>query len=307
MDASLLICGDNGSGKSVAAAIIFKCVNPNIPFGPEHVVYAEDKTSDFMSKMEALNDDVLVIDELNKFMSHRNFMDKSQNKLISFIEIARAKRVATISCVNAYQKVDKSFREGKVGVVIQMLDRRKTDSELGRSVGAVFAAPPLMLSSARFGLDALADVHSDQEFINLAPWVPAFCGFIFFPDKFETDENGNRRYLTDDEWNNYTNAKMRGIRKSFEQAKTQTLNAEAKEFKEEETEEEEIDRKLADAEKKERIDEALKNIKKGRTQEEVEAGQKKMEENLKILDEYKKSIKIKVLGKKKTEKDNYTP
>ena len=246
MDISVLCAGDNGSGKSVAAAIIFKCVNPETPFGPEHVVYAEDKHSDFMSKMEALNDSVLVIDELNKFMSHRSFQDKSQNNLIHFIEIARAKRVATISCVNSYFKVDKSFREGKISIVIQMMDRKKSDSDgLGRSCAAVFAAPPIMLSSSRFGLDALADCHSDQEFINLAPWLPSFRGFMFFPDKFEEyeDENGNkkRRYLTDDEWSAYTEAKMRGIRKSFEMAKAQTLNAEKRNFKDvEEKSEEEV-------------------------------------------------------------------
>ena len=254
MDASLLVCGDNGSGKSVAAAIIWKCLNPDKPFNKEHVVYAEDKTSDFMTKMEALKDDCLIIDELNKFMSHRSFLDKSQNKLIQFIEIARAKRVATISCVNAYTKVDKSFREGKVGVVIQMFDRKAVDDGLGRSCGAVFASPPLMLSSSRFGLDALADVHSDQEFINLAPWLPAFRGFIFFPDKKE--------YLTDNEWNNYTEAKMRGIRKSFEQAKAQTLNQEKREMKGtvEETEDQVIEEKVG----KKILNEKIKKITKER-------------------------------------------
>ena len=237
---------------SVAAAIIWKCLDRSKPFDKEHVVYAEDRTSDFMTKMEALNDDCLIIDELNKFMSHRSFQDKAQNKLIQFIEIARAKRVATISCVNAYTKVDKSFREGKVGVVIQMFDRKSKDDGLGRSCGAVFASPPLMLSSARFGLDALADVHSDQEFINLAPWLPSFRGFIFFPDKEE--------YLSDSEWANYTEAKMRGIRKSFEMAKTQTLSQEAREFKSNEpiSEEEEIAQAIADAEKREKIKKEVK-------------------------------------------------
>ena len=250
-------CIVHNSGKSVAAAIIFKCVNPETPFGPEHVVYAEDKHSDFMSKMEALNDSVLVIDELNKFMSHRSFQDKSQNNLIHFIEIARAKRVATISCVNSYFKVDKSFREGKISIVIQMMDRKKSDSDgLGRSCAAVFAAPPIMLSSSRFGLDALADCHSDQEFINLAPWLPSFRGFMFFPDKDE--------YLSKEEWSAYTEAKMRGIRKSFEMAKAQTLNAEKRDFKdtEEKSEEEEIAEALEKEKKKLKIAEAKAQWKK---------------------------------------------
>ena len=250
-------CIVHNSGKSVAAAIIFKCASDQ-PFGPDHVVYAEDSHSDLLAKLEKLNNDVLMIDELNKFLGHRSFMNQSQNLIIKVIEIARARKVATLSCVNAYQKVDKSFREGKVGLVVQMLDRRKKgqENELGRSVGAVFAAPPLMLSSSRFGLDSLADVKSDLEFTNLAPWVPAFCGFIFFPDKDE--------YLSKEEWDAYLEKKMEGIRKSFEQAKAQTRNAENKEFKksEELSEDQEIEQALEKEEKKLKISEAKAQWKK---------------------------------------------
>jgi GTPase SAR1 family protein len=276
LPATILVCGDNGSGKSTGAAILFKCISPDAPFDASHVVFAEDKSSDFLTKLDALNNDVLVVDELTKFMNYRSFMNQPQNILMQQYEIARAKNVATISCVNSYFKVDKAFREGKVQIVVQLFDRKRVDDGLGLSCGAVFAAPPLMLSSARFGLDSLAEVHSDQEFINLAPWLKSFRGFIFFPNKKE--------YISDEKWKNYTDAKMRGIRKSFEQGLTKITNQEERELKgleeSEMSEEEQEEKELVEAEKKIKL--------KKKLQERLNASNPSKEELEKKLEEIRK-------------------
>ena len=204
---NILISGALGCGKSTAASIIYKCTEPDKPFDEKHVIFAEDPDAVFLRKLNSLKNDTVVIDELYRFLNSRAAMTRESISILNYFEVARARNVATISCCNSYFKIDRAFRTTQVSMVIQLFDRRKKDSELGVSCGAVFAAPTLTMADDRFGLDYLSDVHSEQEFVNLAPFVHSFKGFIFFPNRSE--------YVSEKEWDNYSDAKARGIQRVF--------------------------------------------------------------------------------------------
>jgi hypothetical protein len=211
LDAHILICGSNGSGKSMMAIGIAKLLNPKADIINKNTLYAFHKTSDFINKIEDLKGDVLIVDEITKFLNYREHADKKNQKLIQFIEIARANRVVFISCARDYRKVDLNYRHGKAQMIIQMIDFFASDKGFGRSYGAVFCSPPIVESAERFGLDYLTSAHSPSEMRAMCENLPSFQGFIFLDDI--------RNVITQQELDDYEARKQEGITQSMENFK----------------------------------------------------------------------------------------
>jgi len=211
LDAHVLIAGSNGSGKSMMAIGIAKLLNPKADIINKNTLYAFHKTSDFIDKIEQLKGDVLIVDEITKFLNYREHADKKNQKLIQFIEIARANRVAFVSCCRDYRKVDLNYRHGKAQVVIQMIDWFKSDKGFGRSYGAVFCSPPIVESAERFGLDYLVSAHSPSEMRAMCENLQSFQGFIFLDDI--------RSVISQQELDDYEARKQEGITQSMENFK----------------------------------------------------------------------------------------
>ena len=217
-------CGNNGSGKSMTACVIAKLLKDKVNFGEiitnengkenidtrhSNVAYAFTRTSELLERFAEMKNDVLWIDEITRYMSYKEHQKTQNIKFMQGIEIARANKVAFISCAKAYGKVDSQYRSGKTQIVIQMFDWFREYNPLGKSYGAVFCAPPVVESEQRFDLDVLKYAHNIQELRNMCETRPSFCGYIYLPDV--------KDIISEEELGIYKKAKELGIKESMMQ------------------------------------------------------------------------------------------
>ena len=187
----------------------------------KNILYAYHETSDFIDKIESCSHDVLVVDEMTKYLHYRESQKSTNNKLMQFVEISRANEVSYVACARAYRKLDLNYRQGKVAICCWMVDWKSREDELGKSTAAVFVAPPIVESQSRFDIDCLSDAHNFNELRYLAESRSSFCGYVHL-------DNVNN-YITKEDLKDYENNKRKGIMETMSSFKNIVLNRESRE------------------------------------------------------------------------------
>lgn len=177
MDTHIVIAGQNGTGKSMLELMLAKII-----VGKDYMnnFYMADKTTDEIIQFLLDNENTtLFIDELNLYLSYKLHATGEQNHLINMLELARSKRIAMIGCIRDPRKISLNYRDGKMSVLIWVLDRF-TDNSGGYA--AVFVANPLIEGDDRFCINFLniaslnfEDMRSQMESL------PSFIGYLKIP------------------------------------------------------------------------------------------------------------------------------
>jgi len=184
-DCHVAIVGQNGSGKSYLMLMFLKDELKEKML--EHIIFAKHTTADITNFILHNTRTLLGIDELRQFFDYKKHASDEQNHLIGMIELGREKRIGIIGCVRDFKKITVNYRNGKVAVVIWIIDRFKD----GGSYAAVFVANPLIEGSDRFGFNTLSIgvVDFNQMRAELER-LPTFVGYLKIPNIHEvlTDE-----------------------------------------------------------------------------------------------------------------------
>lgn len=177
MDGFPVIAGQNGSGKSMVSLMLCKLMN-----GPKFLdkYFLADKTSNDLINFYLNNEQTtLGVDEFNMYLSYKKHASNEQHNLITMMELARSKSIITIGCVRDPRKLTLNFRDGKMSVIIWILDRFKDKSG---SYAAVLVGNPMLESSDRFGLDYLQiDTPSFDDMRGQLQKLPSFIGYMKIP------------------------------------------------------------------------------------------------------------------------------
>jgi len=196
MDGHCVIAGQNGVGKSHLLMIILKeyfrkfhnlnWVDFCLPNGEQttvpNMILARHTTNDLVRFILENEQTICGIDEFNRFMSYKQHMYEEQNNLMTNFELGRSKSIAFFGCIRDPRKISLNYRNGKMSVVIWIIDRYKA----GGSYAAIFVANPSVENDDRFGFDTMGQdlTHFNmvrQVFENL----PSFVGYMYIQHSSE--------------------------------------------------------------------------------------------------------------------------
>ena len=203
MDNHTTICGQNGCGKSYVLLMILKeFMRGNDPSANwmSNLMLADKTVDDMVQFLLQKENTMLAIDELNQYLYYKQHAEDEQNHLMKQIELARSKRIAMIGCVRDPRKLTVNYRNGKMSIVIWLVDRYKG----GGSYGAVFVANPAVESIDKFGfMNISPDLIDFEELRVTFENLPSFIGYMRVPDA--------RNYLTEEEIRIYKKAKSKSM------------------------------------------------------------------------------------------------
>lgn len=236
-DAHLCIAGQNGNGKSMLLLALMKKLEAN-SIANGQILYAFHKHSDFIKSLATLNNTVLGVDELGVFFNYRMSMATESIILFNMIEVARANRVAVISCCRDARRINNNYRNGKISIIIWLIDRME-NSEV-KSYGLVFVGNPVLEDEDKFKLNAFSNINTFEEMRITAESLPTFYGYLFMGDVL--------KYVSKEELKSYKENKKKGMAEVY---KKHISNLARKEESLTDERREEID-KLLGTKKKER-------------------------------------------------------
>jgi hypothetical protein len=203
----ILIAGANGMGKSFTAMCLAKTLNPLFASdGKKRTLYATEKTSDYLKMMESNKNDIIVVDEANRYLGSRDWNNPVQIKLINQMEINRADRIIHIVCNRGYFSLTSRYRNEQASVIIWQADRAKGKNDEMMSYSYVFAAAPIFSGEERFALAPMKYCTNHEDQNRTALGIKSFCGYLMTPHI--------NRYFTHEEIKNYQAKKAEGINKA---------------------------------------------------------------------------------------------
>lgn len=177
MDTHLVIAGQNGTGKSMLQLMIAKKI-----LGKNYIpnfFMADKTTNDIIDFIHENENTCLFIDELNLYLSYKQHATGEQNHLINMLELGRSRRIALVGCIRDPRKISLNYRDGKMSVIIWVLDRF-TDNTGGYA--AVFVANPLVEGDDRFCINFLNIVSLDFNYMRKQMEnLPSFIGYLKIP------------------------------------------------------------------------------------------------------------------------------
>lgn len=176
-DLHVTVAGQNGVGKSFLMLMLLK---QYVGKGWEHnMMLAGNRPNDIITFLLKNEKTMLAVDEWNQFLYYKQGAELEQQHLITTLELARSKRIATVGCIRDPRKLSYNFRSGKMSIVLWLLDRFRE----GGSVAAVFVASPMIESEDRFGFMYLSDeVESFEAMREMMESLPSFVGYMKVPD-----------------------------------------------------------------------------------------------------------------------------
>jgi ABC-type dipeptide/oligopeptide/nickel transport system ATPase component len=204
-DVHINISGQNGNGKSMFMLELMKKLSPDsIKNG--QILYAFDKHSTFIKSLAELKRTALGIDELGVFFNYKQSMTTEQIVLFNMIEIARKNGVAVISCARDPRRINNNYRNGKISVVIWLIDRMEKGDT--KSYGLVFVGNPVLEDDDKFHLNAFNNINTFEEMRLTAESLPTFFGYIFIDDVLN--------HISKEELDIYTENKDRGMKEVYQ-------------------------------------------------------------------------------------------
>jgi len=181
MDCQVVIAGQNGVGKSILQNIMLKAELGDSWM--DNLIMGDKLTADIVQLILENENTLLGIDELNLYLNYRKHSESDQQHLLNTFELARENAIGVLGCVRDPRKLTLNYRNGKMTIVIWVLDRFRE----GGSYAAVFIANPAIESSMRFGFDWLdTDLQSfDRVRAVIENQVTSFVCYMKIPDAKE--------------------------------------------------------------------------------------------------------------------------
>jgi hypothetical protein len=182
---NLLICGENGVGKSFCTLMLMKVIQrqrkPDWTLTKaDNIVYAFQNHKDFIKAVAEHHKDVVQIDEAGEIFGYRSQMSIEQTQAYSFIEVSRENANALLFCSKDYHTLNYNLRNGKITLIIWLYDREVNGKV--KSMGIVFMASAIMQGEDRFGLEPLKMCKGWNEWKLTAEQSPSFIGLFEVPD-----------------------------------------------------------------------------------------------------------------------------
>jgi len=183
MDCHIVIAGQNGCGKSYVLLMLLKefmkLDGKQDPDWLRNMMLSDKTTDDFVQFLLLNENTILGVDELNQYLFYKQHAEDQQNHLIKQLELARSKRIAIAGCVRDPRKLTLNYRQGKMSIVIWLVDRY-TD---GGSYAAVFVANPAVETTDKFGFSYIsADMIDFEELRCSFEGLPSFIGYMAIPN-----------------------------------------------------------------------------------------------------------------------------
>lgn len=178
MDCHIAIMGQNGVGKTFLLLMLMKKY-----IGAkwlENLLLAKHTNNDFINFLLTHARTLMGVDELNQYLDYKEHMDEDQKHLIRQIELSRDNRVAIIGCIRDARKLSINYRQGKLSIIIWIIDRFTNKG----SYAAVLIANPAVESSDKFGLSLIAgDIISFNDLRDIIEnKMYSFIGYMRIPN-----------------------------------------------------------------------------------------------------------------------------
>lgn len=174
MDNHLMICGNNGSGKSFTAEIIAQDA-AKMSQMPIETIFRDISPYELGAKLCKSEGKAFVIDELRKYLYYMNWNSRAQKSLMDAIEVSRENRNIVIGCTKEPHRIDGSYKDGKVHTVIMLLDRGKDRPPFG----FVLHAYVYLAQVDKFRMEQFAYARSLRHILEIAEDNDMFLGYYF--------------------------------------------------------------------------------------------------------------------------------
>ena len=208
LDAFVMCNGDNGTGKSIGVGLpLLKMLKRQQDHnytivGSKNIMYAEGSHRQFINAITDSKNEIILCDETGTFMGAGDQMTTEQKVCYSQLEVCRSNQNAMIFLSKDFFTTNFNLRNGKIGLLVWIWDRKENDAELKiardegeRSVAYVFLANNIMRSDDKFGLEPCKYAKTFDEWRMMAEMSPSFLGVMYIDDC--------KDYLTDDELKYY--------------------------------------------------------------------------------------------------------
>lgn len=199
MDGHAAIAGQNGVGKSYVLLMLMKKYMKGANVIP-NLLLAKHTTNDFIRFILTRKKTLLGVDELNQYLYYKEHASDEQNHLIQQIELARSRSIIIAGCIRDPRKLTLNYRQGKISIVIWVLDRYTK----GGSYAAVFIANPSVESYDKFGFSMIAENLIEMSDVRETfESMPSFVGYMRIPHALDI--------LTQDEIDHYKKEKDKAM------------------------------------------------------------------------------------------------
>lgn len=191
-DSHIIVCGQNGLGKSYVMLILAKEMLKMNGFGGDFAAgeqqkllnfyYAYHKRNDLISGIQGNKDAVMCIDELRTFFDYKRSMTREQNNLYNIMEVARSHNLIYIGCTRDMEKLDINYRNGKASLLIRLWDRVGNADITDYVYGSVFVGNPTIEMADKFMQTAFRGTTSIREALYIAQKLPTYVGMFVAKD-----------------------------------------------------------------------------------------------------------------------------
>ena len=182
IDNNILICGQNGSGKSITGSNLamdlqlagFKSVSS---------VFRDTNIYKLGSDICKNEETVFFVDELKKYLYYMAWNSKGQRALMDSIEVGRENKNVIIGCTKEPDKINGAYRDGKVHTVIFLLDREKNKAPFG----FVLHSYVYLDQEDKFNFEYMMHARSLRQIVEMAEENDMFLGWYFAEPEIKFD------------------------------------------------------------------------------------------------------------------------
>ncbi|MEM2146641.1 MAG: AAA family ATPase [Candidatus Jordarchaeaceae archaeon] len=178
LDNHIMITGQNGMGKSLAAYWLAKYLDPN--FDESKIIFPSVSFADFVNRIFQADSDIVLIDEGDEYFNYREHSTKEALIMDKLIKYLRWRKNIFMVCMKNIREVVHFYRKGKVNILIHLLNRYY-DGPIA-SVGAVFVGSSVSDMQDKFDFSSLLESNTFKDFIErLEKDNKTFVGYIEIP------------------------------------------------------------------------------------------------------------------------------